>query len=689
MRGMNMNAVRMSHYPPDEVFLEACDELGLYVLDELSGWHRAHGTPIGRLLVRELIERDVNHPSILFWDNGNEGGWNRDLDGEFDFYDPQHRRVLHPWNLHDGVDTKHYVSYNEFERMLRGPNLVMPTEILHGLYDGGIGAGLDEYWRALEKSPVGAGMFLWVLHDEGVVRGDQGGRVDVFSTFAPDGIVGPHFEKEGSYYTVRDVWSPVQFDAPKIGADFEGTLTVRNRYDFILLGACKFTWKLVKFDGTEKVVGTGNANAPVVPPHGEGKLSLNLPPNWRDADVLAVTVLDPSGAELWTSTWATPALATRTAAAFAPVAGTARTTNSSPAEIQLAAADVTATFDRVTGLLRSVTRSGKTFALANGPRLAFARPPAAGAIAWLPLAAGDDLAAPVHILAKPQLASAVEVDAEGSANVAFVAQKIELSPDGTNWKTIFDGSRRGSDGLRYDFPPQLVAAVRITNIRSERDAPLALKTLRVGYAAARFPTEPAPAAIVSASGAATIEVRGGASGLDTARWTMRGDGTLQFDYAYTLDGEFTFHGITFDHPESSMEKLTWVGDGPYRVWQNRRRGGTVGLHAIARNDIRPGESWGYPEFQGYFAGLRWARLDTPAGPLTVTSASPEIFLRVGTPRITHPSTTVDFPSGDLSFLRAIPAIGSKGKSVDSAGPLSLPAKASGRYEGSLVFRFGN
>ncbi|MCX6953549.1 MAG: beta-galactosidase, partial [Verrucomicrobia bacterium] len=146
IKAMNMNAVRMSHYPPDVDFLEACDELGLYVLDELSGWQHAHDTAVGRLLVRELVERDVNHPSILFWDNGNEGGFNRDLDGEFALYDPQRRRVLHPWDPFSGIDTKHYLPFDDLLRRLRGPNLVMPTEFLHGLYDGGMGAGLADYW---------------------------------------------------------------------------------------------------------------------------------------------------------------------------------------------------------------------------------------------------------------------------------------------------------------------------------------------------------------------------------------------------------------------------------------------------------------------------------------------------------------------------------------------------------------
>lgn len=205
IKSMNMNAVRMSHYPPDEAFLDACDELGLYVLDELSSWWHGHNTEIGRRLVREMVEHDVNHPSILFWDNGNESGWNRDLDGDFALYDPQQRRVLHPWDPFSGLDTLHYPSYDAISRHLKGPNLVMPTEFLHGLYDGGGSAGLEDYWKAITESPFGAGGFIWVFADEGVRRDDQKGRIDVFGAYAPDGLVGPHHEKEGSYYTVRDI----------------------------------------------------------------------------------------------------------------------------------------------------------------------------------------------------------------------------------------------------------------------------------------------------------------------------------------------------------------------------------------------------------------------------------------------------------------------------------------------------
>lgn len=83
MKAMNMNAVRLSHYPADPEFYDACDSLGLYVMDELSGWHGHHETINGQKLIREMVTRDVNHPSIIWWSNGNEKGWNTELDGEF------------------------------------------------------------------------------------------------------------------------------------------------------------------------------------------------------------------------------------------------------------------------------------------------------------------------------------------------------------------------------------------------------------------------------------------------------------------------------------------------------------------------------------------------------------------------------------------------------------------------------
>ncbi len=696
IRTMNMNAVRMSHYPPDEAFLEACDELGLYVLDELSGWQHAHGTPIGRLLVRELVERDVNHPSILFWDNGNEGGWNRALDGDFALYDPQRRRVLHPWDPFGGIDTKHYPPFDDLVRRLKGPHLVMPTEFLHGLYDGGMGAGLADYWHAIATSPFGAGGFLWVLADEGVARSDQSGRIDVFSTFAPDGLVGPRHEPEGSYHTVRDLWSPVQIDAPVLDAGFTGSLTVHNRYDFTSLAACRFAWRLVRFDGsTTATLAAGSAPAPAIGPHATGTLSLPLPSTWREADALALTATDPRGAELWTWTWPTASLATRLAFQAPANAAASPSVATTAAAITLRAGAVSAEFDPATGLLRALRHGEKAAALAHGPRLAFARPGPAAPVAWLAFADADATAL-TRRLAAPQSANTLEVSLAFDRDQSWVGVKVELSADGVAWRTLFESSRRPGDGFKFDFAPQPIAAVRLSGLRTADSRAVTLKSMRLGHAAGRFAAPVSTGTVTSGSGRdpqtgapiAWLESRG-AAGLDSARWTLHTDGTLQLDYRYTLAGEFLHHGITFDHPAEQMKGLRWLGEGPFRVWQNRTRGTWLGVHETVRRDQQPGESWAYPEFDGCFAGVRWARLGTSAGPLRIEGVPAGAYLRVGTPRATHPQTMVDFPAGNLSILHAIPAMGSKFKPAEVAGPSGQPARATGAHGGTLRFRFGD
>ena len=198
IQGLNLNAVRMSHYPPDQHLLDVCDERGLLVIDELSGWQSpSYDTPTAHRLVQEMVERDVNHPGIILWANGNEGGWNTAVDGDFALYDPQARATIHPSTnfggdlAQGGFDTTHYPAYSTLLGKLAGPNLYMPTEFLHGLYDGGHGAGLQDYWNAMRGSPRGVGGFLWVFADEGVRRTDQNGRIDTDGIHAPDGIVGP------------------------------------------------------------------------------------------------------------------------------------------------------------------------------------------------------------------------------------------------------------------------------------------------------------------------------------------------------------------------------------------------------------------------------------------------------------------------------------------------------------------
>ncbi len=380
LKEMNNNAVRMSHYPPDEHFLEACDELGLYVLDELGGWQRSYDTETGRRLIGEMIRRDVNHPSILFWDNGNEGGWNKENDDEFAKWDVQKRPVLHPWELFRGVNTDHYENYESHARLAAGPDIYMPTEFLHALYDGGAGAGLWDYWELLRKSKVGAGGFIWALLDECVARTDMGGRLDCSGNQGADGIVGPHREKEGSFYTVREIWSPVQVaGAGELPDDFRGVLALENRYDFTNLDECSFEWELARFPSPNEVkaghvaLASGTLKGPNVPPHGAGELKLNLPATWRRADALYLTAKDPAGRELWTWSWGLKRAGTAARRAARAGAGSVRTREEGGVLVAQAGT-LELRFDKQTGLLAEVRRRGKLIPFGNGPRfVAFRR----------------------------------------------------------------------------------------------------------------------------------------------------------------------------------------------------------------------------------------------------------------------------------------------------------------------------
>ncbi len=251
MKDMNMNAVRMSHYPPDAHFLDVCDSLGLFVLDELSGWSvPPYDTLIGKKLVKEMVTRDVNHPCIVLWDNGNEGGWNNALNGEFAKYDPQKRKVIHPWALFNGMDTQHYREWNYGQDVFfNGRDIFFPTEFLHGLYDGGLGAGLDDYWNLMLDRPLSAGGFLWDFSDEGVVRTDMNGWIDTQGNKAADGILGPYREKEASYYSIREIWCPVHVEMENLPPAFNGQLPIENRYFYTNLSQCVFSVGLIGSPG--------------------------------------------------------------------------------------------------------------------------------------------------------------------------------------------------------------------------------------------------------------------------------------------------------------------------------------------------------------------------------------------------------------------------------------------------------
>lgn len=373
IKSMNMNAVRLSHYPADPEFLDACDSLGLYVECEQPGWHWAHETVVGSQIVEEMVARDVNHPSIIFWSNGNEGGFNYELEPVFAKFDPQQRVVLYPWANRNGFETKHYRSWGETAEFMRQKEIFMPTEFLHGLYDGGHGAGLKDYWQLMMSNPRCAGGFLWDLMDQAVVRSDQDGILDPVGNFGSDGIVGPHMEKEGSFHTIGEVWSPVQLSYNKAPDSKKGEsiVEVLNAYDFTNLRDCRFTGRLLAMPkyGETKVSTLSDFSipAPTLAPGQRARLwTLEQP----KGDVLSVTATDPHGEEIFS--WAWPVL--KDAESAVPQTEEAFVTKSeTDTELTVTAGPATYVFSKKSGFLQQVKTVGHIYSLVNGPRFVAAK----------------------------------------------------------------------------------------------------------------------------------------------------------------------------------------------------------------------------------------------------------------------------------------------------------------------------
>lgn len=319
IKAMNMNAVR-SHYPSDRHFLEVCDSIGLLYFDELPGWQTRYDDETAARIVEEFIARDVNYPSVYIWSNGNEGGWNRSIDHRFAELDIQKRKVVHPWSDFQGIDTHHYPAYQTgIYRLQNGQQVFMPTEFLHGRYDRGQGAALEDMWSHWTRSPLFAGGYIWAYVDEAIRRtdlptGNSAGKhfgeagfdikdclLDSDGAHGPDGCMDPYRQKEASFYTIREVWSPIYIDRLHVNPSFDGRVLVSNRYLFTNLADCGMVYRVKRFAG--EVLDEGKVTLPTIAPGESAYARFELPARFREGDILELVAYDPYGVEVcnWTA----------------------------------------------------------------------------------------------------------------------------------------------------------------------------------------------------------------------------------------------------------------------------------------------------------------------------------------------------------------------------------------------------
>jgi beta-galactosidase len=307
MKQLGFNAVRTSHYPNDPAFLDLCDELGLWVVDEANvethaRWASLVHDPAYRAAilarVSRMVERDRNHPSVIGWSLGNESGygsvheaaaaWVRSADPtRFVHYEGA---IARSW-LADPQAAERTTAtdvicpmYPEIADLVRaarrrGRKPIVMCEYSHAM--GNSNGSLSDYWDAIERHPRLQGGFVWDWIDQGLLctdpsglpyfgyGGDFGDRPND-GNFCLNGVVGPDRAPHPAAFEHRQLACPVAVEP--IDAE-RGRFRLRNRQDFRDLSWVSGEYE-VSVDGS--VVERGKLPLPSVGPGGSAPLRVAL-----------------------------------------------------------------------------------------------------------------------------------------------------------------------------------------------------------------------------------------------------------------------------------------------------------------------------------------------------------------------------------------------------------------------------
>ena len=186
LKQFNFNAVRTSHYPPVNEYLDLADEYGLYIIDEAGV--EAHATeyisnipdfiPMYHERVRRMVLRDRNHACVLFWSAGNESGEGPNItevvkEGrKYDltrFWMYGGNAARHPAEDIVGprypIPIEHELSYG----MDRSDN--RPSFMDEYVSVAGNGGGtFDDFWREIDEHPSLMGGAVWDYVSPGITQ---------------------------------------------------------------------------------------------------------------------------------------------------------------------------------------------------------------------------------------------------------------------------------------------------------------------------------------------------------------------------------------------------------------------------------------------------------------------------------------------------------------------------------------
>jgi len=394
MKQSNVNAVRTSHYPNDPYWLDLCDRYGLYVVDEANIESHAFYDAVCRdprytsafvERVRNMVERDKNHPSVILWSLGNESGYGPNHDAAAGWArarDPS--RPLHyegaiarDWSGgHTATDVvcPMYASVEEIEAWAtttRDSRPLILCEFSHAMGNAG---GLSDYYAAFERHGALQGGFVWEWIDHGIRKVDARGRrywayggdfgdTPNDANFCADGLVWPDRTPHPGLFELKFLAQPLSVEP--VGG---GRFRIHSRRDFADLSDLRGEWELT-VDGA--VVRRGRLPSLRVPPRGALDVRVDIGSELPGERFLTFRFFLRRATE-WAQAghevaWQQLALPSRRLRSTGSVARTR------PAEaggkIVLEAGGTRAVVDGATGALRELEHAGARNVVRAGPTL--------------------------------------------------------------------------------------------------------------------------------------------------------------------------------------------------------------------------------------------------------------------------------------------------------------------------------
>ena len=310
MKQLNINAVRTCHYPDDPYWYALCDQYGLYMVAEANIESHGMGYEDKTLAKREdyrlahmernqrNVQRNFNHPSVIFWSLGNEAGYGPNFDAAYDWVkaeDPS-RPVQYERAGYGGktdIFCPMYYSYKRCQAYCEDDSKTKPLiqcEYAHAM--GNSMGGFKEYWDLVRKYPKYQGGFIWDFVDQSIRRTGKNGKTIYayggdFNKFdasdinfcnngliSPDRVPNPHAYEVQYFY--QNIWTTP--------ADLkQGQINIYNENFFRDLSAYYLEWQVLK---NGRVVRAGRVDDLRVSPRQTATLQLDLGHVCRRSEVL-------------------------------------------------------------------------------------------------------------------------------------------------------------------------------------------------------------------------------------------------------------------------------------------------------------------------------------------------------------------------------------------------------------------